>query len=230
MQSGYVCCPTGDHIRLLEISNIEVFMKLRQTLNLFAAASMLFAAQPVMAGSSLEAAFDEQGDFVTDMRGNCVRTKWMAGDDPCNPTPPPPPPAPKPVVKKYIPQAVVSQDNRTVHFDFDSAKLDSRATNKLDNLINIVNSSTRIIEVDVKGYTDQIGSKAYNDKLSDKRAKAVIDYMAPRMRIAPGMADVRGLGKAEAIEECKKLSYKERVSCMRKERRVETIFKYEHMK
>ena len=189
--------------------------------------SAALATPQAIAGSTEDAAYDERDNFVIDMRGNCVRTKWMQGEDPCNPTPPP-------VVEKAPPPPpiVTDKEARTIHFDFNSAELDAEAIQKLDHLIAVINQSLSIRDVHVLGYTDQIGSDGYNLELSNRRVQAAMDYLAPRTRVHPKKAaEVRGLGKAPAEAECATLkSRAERISCMRKERRVEITFTYEQQK
>ncbi|WCT76954.1 OmpA family protein [Novosphingobium humi] len=52
--------------------------------------------------------------------------------------------------------------------------------------------------VDVNGHTDAIGSYAYNQRLSEKRADAVADYLAERS-VNGARMHVQGFGKTEPI-------------------------------
>lgn len=188
-------------------------------------------ASPVVAGPAQDAAFDDRGGFVQDSWGKCVRTKWDGDNDPCAPapepapTPPPPPPPPPPAP---APEPVVELEQRTVYFDFDSANLDMEAIGKLDHLVNVINTSKQIADVRIIGYTDQYGADDYNMKLSERRVKAVEMYLDGSSRLDAVAADIRGLGKAPAEADCAAIAArKEKIACMRKERRVEVEFKYE---
>lgn len=66
---------------------------------------------------------------------------------------------------------------RGVNFAFNSYALDSKAMSILNEAANIIKSSPgkRVL---LNGYTDWIGSDAYNMKLSQNRAEAVKDYLA----------------------------------------------------
>lgn len=188
---------------------------------------LIAAAQPSLAQSNQEAAFDKNKGFVVDKHGHCVRTKWMDGDDPCNPTPPPPPPPVAPPPPPPPPPPVVELEQRTIYFDFDSAELDSEAVYKLNMLVQLINQSKQIAEVTIHGFTDQFGASDYNLKLSERRTQAVEDYLDERSRLDTQAADVRGLGKAAPEAECGALTKRnEKIDCMRKERRVEVEFKY----
>lgn len=63
-----------------------------------------------------------------------------------------------------------------VTFEFDSAKLTSQAEDRLDNVVNALQSADQI-DVRVEGHTDSIGSASYNLKLSQRRADSVKDYL-----------------------------------------------------
>ena len=194
-----------------------------------AAASLLFT-QPSFAQSSEDAAYDKYSNPVTSTSGNCVRTKWEDQNDPCAP---PPPPAPKPVAKPKPapkPLPVVSLEQRTIYFDFDSAKLTAESLNKLSEISTIINRSDAIMDVHVHGYTDQFGSDTYNLKLATERAAAVEQYLDRNSRLDTTVAEVRGLGKASPEKECAALKNRvKKISCMASERRVEVEFKAERM-
>lgn len=95
------------------------------------------------------------------------------------PEPPPPPPKPEaPLVVPPAPQPVsekVTFDTDTF-FDFDKAVLKQEGKNKLTELVARLSGMT--IEVIVAaGHTDSVGTKSYNQKLSERRAKAVKDFL-----------------------------------------------------
>lgn len=54
------------------------------------------------------------------------------------------------------------------------------------------------MRVVVEGYTDSIGSDAYNMKLSERRAETVRDFMVSK-GISPTRITTRGFGKANPI-------------------------------
>lgn len=186
-------------------------------------------ASPSFAKSE-DAAYDKTQKPVVDARGNCVRTKWMDETNPCDPKAPPPEPvaeAPKPKPK---PMPVISREQRTIYFEFDSYKITPESATKIEQLAGIVSGSKEISDVHIHGYTDQFGSDSYNSVLATKRAEAVRDYFRSRISPYSGVvlheADVKGLGKAEA-QGCKEKSKKraERIACMADQRRVEFEFK-----
>lgn len=195
---------------------------------LFALLSMTLMAGQAAADAANDAAYDNFGGAVVDSQGDCVRTKWDGRNDPC--APPPPPPAPKPIVRapapKPAPLPVVALEQRTVYFDFDSAKLTQAAQNKLNQLIAVVERSSRITGLSVHGYTDQFGSDDYNSVLAAKRAGSVKSYLNANSRISSTVGEVRGFGKAAPEAECQGVKKrKARIACMASQRRVEVELK-----
>jgi outer membrane protein OmpA-like peptidoglycan-associated protein len=65
---------------------------------------------------------------------------------------------------------------RGVNFDFDKATIRSDARPVLDEAINILKSQGGVAVI-AEGHTDSTGPEAYNMTLSQRRAKAVRDYL-----------------------------------------------------
>jgi OmpA-OmpF porin, OOP family len=89
---------------------------------------------------------------------------------------PAPAPAPKAAPKPVKEKVSMAADT---HFDFDKAVLKPEGKAKLDDLA----SKLKAVDVDViiaVGHTCSIGSKAYNQKLSERRAAAVKDYLVSK--------------------------------------------------
>ena len=54
-------------------------------------------------------------------------------------------------------------------------------------------------KVSIEGHTDSVGSTAYNQKLSEIRAKAVYDYLVEKGQIDPGRLSTNGWGEERPI-------------------------------
>jgi len=86
----------------------------------------------------------------------------------------------------------------TVHFGFDKANLTSKAKQALDELgADIPNAKHYIIVVD--GNTDSTGPADYNYQLSQRRASAVIQYLAQKYDVPAHKVFVIGLGKDKPV-------------------------------
>ncbi len=85
-----------------------------------------------------------------------------------------------------------------IFFDFDKTELLPKSYIELDKLINFM-QELEIKQVEISGHTDAKGSDAYNQKLSEGRAKAVVEYL-----ISQGVEKERmtyvGFGEVKPIE------------------------------
>jgi OOP family OmpA-OmpF porin len=171
------------------------------------AASSALVAGVAMAheGGTANAAYvgDSSKHYVTDSSGRCVLTsewtKELATKE-CNPelfpevaeAPPAPPPPPMPVYEKHTVSA-------TALFDFDKAVLKPAGKEAIHGIDEEIKSSrSKVIDINVVGYTDSIGTEEYNQELSVRRANAVKDYMVSE-GIDPGIIDVKGMGEADPV-------------------------------
>ncbi|HEB97110.1 MAG TPA: OmpA family protein [Sedimenticola thiotaurini] len=66
-----------------------------------------------------------------------------------------------------------------VSFDFNKAEIKPAFRPSLDKLADVLLKYDRTV-VHVVGHTDSVGSEAYNQQLSERRARAVVDYLASR--------------------------------------------------
>lgn len=65
---------------------------------------------------------------------------------------------------------------KNIFFDFNQASLRSESINELQRLIKLMNDLPSL-KIEISGHTDNIGSAQYNKTLSERRAKAVVDYL-----------------------------------------------------
>ena len=63
-----------------------------------------------------------------------------------------------------------------IFFDFGIATLKSESTPELERIISFMKDYPTL-KIEVSGHTDNVGADAFNQKLSESRAKAVIDYL-----------------------------------------------------
>ncbi len=143
----------------------------------------------------------------------------QVGDEPVAPTPAPEPaPAPAPVLVEK--QFSLDSD---VLFEFNKATLKPAASQALDQLFaDILAANPKDGVATVIGHTDRLGSDAYNQTLSEQRARTVADYL-----IAKGLfADkVRAEGRGESSPvtggNCPDGAKAQMIACLAPDRRVE---------
>lgn len=64
-------------------------------------------------------------------------------------------------------------------FDFNKATLRSSSYSEIDKVVKILQENPQY-KIEISGYTDNIGNKSYNLKLSEKRAKSVMEYIVAK--------------------------------------------------
>lgn len=172
-------------------------------------AAVALAAGPALA-QTVNVATDAQGVPVRDAQGQCVLTSGIAHPDcqpkkeapapkPAAPATPAAPAAPSastaPAAKPApasVKQTVVIQADAL--FDFDKSVV------RPDGKKNIDEALAKLAGVDVEmviatGHTDSVGTEAYNQKLSERRAAAVKEYLVSRGIPA---SKITTLGKGES--------------------------------
>ena len=123
-----------------------------------------------------------------------------------------PKPAAAPVIEKVTLQA-------DALFDFDKAIVKPDARTKLDDLVSKMKGVNLEVVIAV-GHTDRIGSDAYNQKLSVRRAEAVKAYLVSK-GIAANRVYTEGKGKRQPVKNCTGGMSKALAACLEPNRRVE---------
>ncbi len=85
-----------------------------------------------------------------------------------------------------------------VDFQFDSATLTTGAKLALDQVASVLLNNPTWSSIEIKGHTDNIGPDAYNQKLSERRANAVKDYLVSKGLNASALT-TSGYGKTQPI-------------------------------
>ena len=142
---------------------------------------------------------DEDGDGVPDSRDKCPGTpKGVQVDaDGC------PPPAPAPMAEEPV---VVKEETivvRDVHFEFNKATLTSTDKEVLNTIATRLKQETSTAQLSVTGHTDSVGSDAYNQKLSEKRANAVVQYLIDSGVPRASFVSVSGAGESQPVADNK---------------------------
>lgn len=84
-----------------------------------------------------------------------------------------------------------------VHFNFDKAEVKAAYYKKLDQVAQVMLEHPDL-KLEVKGYTDSFGSRAYNKKLSKRRAEMVKSYLVKK-GVAPSRIIVKAMGESHPI-------------------------------
>jgi OOP family OmpA-OmpF porin len=121
-------------------------------------------------------------------------------------------PAPEPAP---APAAMADVEKKfALYFDFDSTKVDD-----VSNVVNYIGSLASLQSVKLVGYADFIGSAAYNEKLSERRARAVAAKLEQAGVDASKMS-IGFMGESAPVANCTGRGA-ELIACLRPDRRVD---------
>ncbi len=124
-------------------------------------------------------------------------------------------PAPA-VVPAPAPAATMADVEKkfALYFDFDSTKVGD-----VSNVVNYIGSLASLQNVKLVGYADFIGSAAYNEKLSERRARAVAAKLEQAGVDASKMS-IGFMGESAPVANCTGRGA-ELIACLRPDRRVD---------
>jgi OmpA-OmpF porin, OOP family len=146
--------------------------------------------------------------------------------------PPAPPPAPAPTpapAPAPAPQVQKITLSSKALFDFDKAVLKPEGKAAIDEQIIAKLPNVQKLElVLVTGHTDRIGTQRYNQRLSERRADAVRDYLVSR-GVPRDKIETLGMGKTQPLPGvvCNQKQLKALIACLAPNRRVEIEVKGE---
>lgn len=110
-------------------------------------------------------------------------------------------------------------------FAFDKADVRPEAVGILDGVVDKMNRYPEVELIVVTGHTDRIGTEVYNQKLSDRRAAAVRNYLVKK-GVDANRVQSLGRGESEPVVACGNVKGKENrsnkalIQCLQPNRRV----------
>jgi OOP family OmpA-OmpF porin len=135
-------------------------------------------------------------------------------------TEPAPVPAPVAAAEPCTPNVETIEIQSEALFDFDKAVIRGKSNQALDEVIAKMKDHGDVEFVLVTGHTDRIGSDAYNQKLSERRANAVRKYLSTH-GIDGARIKSQGKGESEPVVDCKGVKgTKNLIECLAPNRRV----------
>lgn len=89
---------------------------------------------------------------------------------------------------------------RPIKFDYNKSTIRPDAAAELDKIVVILNKYPKMV-IELAAHTDCRGSKAYNQKLSDERAKSSAAYIKSRI-VNPERISGQGYGESQLVNGC----------------------------
>ncbi len=106
-----------------------------------------------------------------------------------------PAPAPAPAPEPAAEAVRVELD---VKFDFDKSTVKSESMGDIQNLADFMKQYPQTTTV-VEGHTDSVGTDAYNQKLSERRASAVRDVLVNKLGVSGARVESVGYGESRPV-------------------------------
>jgi outer membrane protein OmpA-like peptidoglycan-associated protein len=103
----------------------------------------------------------------------------------------------QPIEVIVTPEVVILKD---VFFEYDKSNITAEGAFELDKLVQVMNDNPEM-EILVKAHTDNRGEDKYNLKLSERRAKATLEYVLSK-GISKNRISAKGYGESEPKVEC----------------------------
>jgi OOP family OmpA-OmpF porin len=116
----------------------------------------------------------------------------VAAVEPVTPAPAPTP-APEPLPRQ---ETIVVRD---LHFAFDSAEISPADRAQLDTVASRLRNEASTTRLTINGHTDSKGTEKYNQRLSERRAAAVRNYLVQSGVPAASIVSVQGLGESQPV-------------------------------
>jgi len=105
-----------------------------------------------------------------------------------------------------------------VFFDFDNDEVSMYTARALGGVM-VIMTSNQDIKLSIEGHADRIGSAEYNQKLSERRAEAVKEFLIEH-GVDGNRIHTSGHGQENTVN-CGKLRGRELIDCLQPDRNVE---------
>ncbi|WP_448645931.1 OmpA family protein [Pseudomonas mohnii] len=139
---------------------------------------------------------DEDGDGVFDRRDRCPDTPANTPVDHRG-CPLPQYPASVKLAEPAQSEVITLSDAGDVLFAFNQSELTPTAKSQLDSIMGKLQDAD-VISIKVIGFTDSVGSDAYNQGLSERRASSVAEYLLSQ-GVAPNKLTSEGKGESQPV-------------------------------
>lgn len=118
-------------------------------------------------------------------------------------TPPPPPPPPPPVEAKPPPR-VELRDNKIefkekIQFEVNKAVIKEESYSLLKDIAEVIKKNPQVKKISIEGHASAEGDAKHNKKLSDERAKSVMEHLVKKEGVEAARLTAKGWGEEKPI-------------------------------
>jgi outer membrane protein OmpA-like peptidoglycan-associated protein len=87
-----------------------------------------------------------------------------------------------------------------IYFDLDKSAIRKDAAFELEKILSVMEANPKI-KIDVRSHTDSRQTNKYNEKLSDRRAKATVEWLI-KNGISSDRLTGKGYGESQLVNKC----------------------------
>lgn len=96
-----------------------------------------------------------------------------------------------------------------IYFDFDKSNIRPDAAQELDKLVELMKNEYPDLVIAIGSHADRRGTDAYNQRLSERRAKSTYDYLVSKGIDPDRIKEYKGYGESKPAIECERCTEKE---------------------
>ena len=108
----------------------------------------------------------------------------------------------KDVVLEPIMDLKILANLNKIYFDFNKSNIRPDAARELDKVVKLMTVTYPDMIIKLESHTDPIGSHAYNDNLSERRAKSTYEYLIANGVGVDQIVSYKGFGERRLINHC----------------------------
>ncbi len=90
-----------------------------------------------------------------------------------------------------------------IYFDFNKHNIRPDAAEELDKVVKLMTETYPDMVIKLESHTDPVGSHAYNDNLSERRAKSTYEYLIENGVPRHHIVSYKGFGERQPVNDCK---------------------------
>lgn len=118
--------------------------------------------------------------------------------------PPPPPPPPKKEEPPQPPPRVELRDNKIefkekIQFEVNKANIKEESNSLLHDIAEVIKKNPQVKKLSIEGHASAEGDAKANKKLSDDRAKSVLDHLVKKEGVEAARLVAKGWGEEKPI-------------------------------
>jgi outer membrane protein OmpA-like peptidoglycan-associated protein len=120
----------------------------------------------------------------------------VAGNAPA--PPPPPPPEPEPPKRVEVTEKSI-EIHEKIQFDYNKSTIKEVSHDLLNEIADVIKKHPQIKKIAIEGHASAEGDDNYNLRLSDARAKAVMEYLVTTGGVEKERLTAKGFGESKPL-------------------------------